>query len=210
MADVNVAVIYYSATGNVYAMARAAVAGAEKAGAEVRLRKVRELAPEEAIASNEGWSRHRLETQAVQEATLDDLAWADVIVFGTPTRFGTMAAQLKQFIDTAGPLWAQGKLVNKVMAGFVSVGTAHGGHEATLLSLFNTAYHWGAIIAPPGYADPLQFRTGNPYGASHTSANGQNPPSDDDLLATEFTAKRAAQIGMAVRHGFLHADPDEG
>src|SRR5262249_53874082 len=110
--SVNVAVIYYSATGTVFALAKAAATAAEKAGAEVRLRKVRELAPEEAIASNEGWAQHVQATQHVVEATLDDLEWADVVILGTPTRFGLPAAQIKQFLDTTGPLWAQGKLVN--------------------------------------------------------------------------------------------------
>src|SRR4051794_17008089 len=143
---VNAAVIYYSATGNVYALAQAVATGAEKAGAEVRLRKVRELAPDEAIASNEGWKAHALETRAVAEAELDDLEWADVVIFGTPTRYGNMAAQLKQFIDTSGPFWAAGKLADKVYSGFVSTGTAHGGQESTLLALANTFYHWGGII----------------------------------------------------------------
>jgi NAD(P)H dehydrogenase (quinone) len=203
MPDVNVLVTYYSATGNVYQMAQAAVLGAEKGGADVRLRKVRELAPQEAIASNEGWAAHAIETESVREAALEDLEWADVLVFGTPTRFGVMAAQIKQFIDETGPLWAQGKLVNKVMTGFVSTGTAHGGHETTLLSLFNVGYHWGCILVPPGYADPIQFQAGNPYGASHTSGNGKNPPNDVELQAVEFTARRATEVGAAVRRGML-------
>ncbi len=140
--SVHAAVIYYSATGNVYALARAVITGAEKAGAETRLRKVRELAPEEAVASNEGWQSHTLETQDIEEASLADLEWADAVLFGTPTRFGNVAAQVKQFMDTTGPLWAAGKLANKVYGGFVSTATAHGGqesnspgHEQHLLSL---------------------------------------------------------------------------
>jgi NAD(P)H dehydrogenase (quinone) len=157
-------VIYYSATGTTYALARAVEDGATSAGAEVRLRKVRELAPEQAIASNEGWAAHRLETQDVPEASLDDLEWADAIVMGAPTRYGLPAAQLKQFIDTTGPLWGAGKLVNKITSGFTSAATAHGGHETTLTALNNTFYHYGAIIVAPGYADPIQFAVGNPYG----------------------------------------------
>src|SRR5260370_21753692 len=108
---VNASVIYCSATGITYQMAVAAADAAEKAGDEVRLRKVRELAPDEAVASNEGWAAHQLATQQIPEATLDDLAWANAVIFGTPTRYGNVAAQLKQFIDTTGPLWAQGQLV---------------------------------------------------------------------------------------------------
>ena len=103
MSDVNVAIIYYSATGSVFELAQAAREAAEKAGAEVRLRKVHELAPQEAIASNEGWSKHALETQDVPEATPDDIDWADVVLFGTPTRYGNVASRLNQFFDTLAP-----------------------------------------------------------------------------------------------------------
>jgi NAD(P)H dehydrogenase (quinone) len=199
--DVKVSVIYYSATGSVYAMAQQAVEAAEKAGAEVRLRKVRELAPQEAIASNEGWSKHALETESVQEATPDDIVWADAVIFGTPTRYGNVAAQLKQFLDTLGPQWAQGQLANKVYTGFVSVGTGHGGHETTLLSLYNSIHHFGGVIVSPGYTDPLKFSDGNPYGASHTSANGANPPGETDLAAVAYSAKRATEIAAQLKRG---------
>lgn len=201
MPDVNVAIVYYSATGATYAMAVAAQEAAEKAGAEVRLRKVHELAPQEAIESNEGWSRHALETQDVPEATLDDLDWADVVVLGSPTRYGLPTAQLKQFIDTTGPLWGQGKLVNKVATSFTSAGTAHGGQETTITALNNTFYHWGAIIVPPGYADPIQFQAGNPYGTSHVSNNGATPPGDTELQAIAFQTRRAVEIGAALKRG---------
>lgn len=201
--SVNAAVIYYSATGSVYALAQAVATGAEKAGANTRLRKVRELAPDEAIAANEGWQAHALETQDVMEASLDDLEWADAVIIGTPTRYGNVAAQIKQFMDTTGPLWATGKLANKVYSGFVSTGTAHGGQESTLLAMANTFYHWGGVIAPPGYIDPIQFEAGNPYGASHISANGANPPGDLDLAAAEFTGRRAVEVAAALRAGGL-------
>ncbi len=196
-----VAVIYYSATGVTYQMAVEAAQAAEEAGAEARLRKVRELAPEEAIRSNSGWQAHRLETENVMEAELDDLAWADVVIFGTPTRYGVMAAQLKQFIDTSGPLWAQGALADKVYAGFCTTATAHGGQEATLLSMFNVFYHWGGIVVTPGYTDPSQFVAGNPYGASHTSNNGETQPDSVALGATALTARRAVQVADVLRRG---------
>ncbi len=205
MAEVQVAVIYYSATGSVYTLAQAAAEAAEKAGAEVRLRKVHELAPQEAIASNEGWSKHSLETESVAEATLDDLEWADVILLGSPTRYGLPTAQLKQFIDQTGPLWAQGKLVNKVASSFTSAGTSHGGQESTILAINNTFYHWGAIIVGPGYADPIQFQAGNPYGTSHVSANGATPPGETELAAIAFQARRATEIGAAVKRGLAAA-----
>jgi NAD(P)H dehydrogenase (quinone) len=189
-----VAVIYYSATGTTYHLARAVEQGAAAAGAEVRFRKVRELAPEEAIASNQGWAAHRLESQHVKEATNDDLAWADAIIFGTPTRYGLPTAQLKQFLDTTGKLWAEGSLVNKLCSSFTSSGTAHGGQETTIVNLNTTFYHWGAIIISPGYADPIQFQAGNPYGASFTSNNGGLRPDETALAAARFQGRRVAEL----------------
>ncbi|MEH0972044.1 NAD(P)H:quinone oxidoreductase [Micromonospora sp. CPCC 205546] len=200
-AQTKVAVIYYSATGITYQMAQAACEAAGEAGAEVRLRKVRELAPDEAIRSNSGWHAHHMETQDVPEVQLDDLSWADVVIFGTPTRYGVMAAQLKQFMDTTGPLWSQGALANKVYSAFCSTATLHGGQEATLLSMFNVFYHWGGVVVTPGYTDPSQFVAGNPYGASHTSNNGETAPDDIALGATALTVRRAVQIGAALKAG---------
>jgi NAD(P)H dehydrogenase (quinone) len=198
---VKVAIIYYSATGSVYQLAQAVREGAEKAGAEVRVRKVHELAPKEAIESNEGWSKHSLETQDVPEANADDILWADAVVFGTPTRYGNVAAQLKQFLDTLGPQWAQGLLANKIYSGFTSTGTAHGGQETTLLALYNSIYHFGGIIVPPGYTDPIKFQEGNPYGASHISANGANPPADQDLASAAYSGRRVAEIAAQFQRG---------
>lgn len=113
----NIAVIYYSSTGNVHALAEAVAEGATKAGAEVRLRRVAELAPAEAIDANDGWRAHADATAAVPVASLDDLRWADGFAFGSPTRYGNVSAQLKQFLDTTGPLWAAGELSDKVATG---------------------------------------------------------------------------------------------
>jgi len=201
MSDVKVSVIYYSATGSVYALAQRAVEAAEKAGAEVRLRKVQELAPKEAIASNEGWEKHALETQDVPVASAEDVVCADAVIVGTPTRYGNVAAQVKQFFDTLGPQWAQGQLANKVYTGFVSTGTNHGGQESTLLAMYNSFYHFGGIIVPPGYTDPSKFVDGNPYGASHISANGENPPQEQDLTAVAYSAKRAVEIAAQLKRG---------
>ncbi|GAA4637515.1 NAD(P)H:quinone oxidoreductase [Actinoallomurus vinaceus] len=196
-----VAVIYYSATGTVFELAKTAATAAEKAGAEVRLRKVRELAPEEAIAANQGWADHAEATQHVVEASLDDLEWADVIMLGAPTRYGLPAAQMKQFLDTTGPLWAQGRLINKIGTSFTATATRHGGQESTILALNNTFYHWGSIIVPPGYGDPIQFQAGNPYGASHTSNNGEDLPGDVERAAIEFQARRAVEVADTFLRG---------
>ncbi len=188
------AIIYYSATGTTYQLARGIEEGAKSAGAEIRFLKVRELAPEEAIASNQGWAAHRQETQNVAEATLDDLTWADALIFGTPTRYGLPTAQLKQFIDTTGPLWGTGQLANKIVSSFCSAATPHGGQESTILGLNNTFYHWGAIIVSPGYLNPVQFKSGNPYGVSFTSNNGQLKPDETALEAARFQGKRVAEV----------------
>jgi NAD(P)H dehydrogenase (quinone) len=188
------AIIYYSATGGTYELALAVAEGAREAGSEVKILKVKELAPEQAIASNEGWSSHRRETQHVPEVSLADLEWADVIIFGAPTRYGLPAAQLKQFIDTTGPLWAAGKLINKIASSFTTSATPHGGQETTILALNNTFYHWGCIIVPPGYGDPIQFAAGNPYGVSFTSQNGTVPPDETALASAKFQGRRTVQV----------------
>ncbi|HET7477875.1 MAG TPA: NAD(P)H:quinone oxidoreductase [Rubrobacteraceae bacterium] len=191
--SVKVAVIYYSATGNVYKLAQAIKEGAEEADAEVRLRKVHELAPEEAVKSNQGWYDHALMTEDVPEASMDDLEWADAYIFGTPTRFGNVSAQLKQFLDQTGGLWFQGKLADKVVSGFTSAQNAHGGQESTLLSMYNVFMHWGAILVTPGYTDPVLFESGgNPYGVSSTDG-GEGGPSEQELAAARYQGKRVAE-----------------
>lgn len=193
-----VAVIYYSATGNVHALAEAVAEGAGKAGAEVRVRRAPELAPAEAIDSNPAWRAHADATADVPVATHDDLRWADAYAFGTPTRFGNVAAQLKQFLDTTAPLWRAGDLSDKAATAFTSAINAHGGNESTLLALYNTMYHWGAIIVPPGYTDPaVSAAGGNPYGTAHPS--GQGAPADAILTAARYQGSRLVRIGAAVR-----------
>lgn len=197
---VNVSVIYYSSTGTTHAMAERLSQSAEKAGADVRLRKVAELAPEEAIRSNEDWVRHREETQDIAVATADDVVWSDVVLLGSPTRYGNVAAQLKQFLDALGPQWAQGQLADKVYAGFTSTQTAHGGQESTLLALYNTIHHFGGLIVSPGYTDPLKFVDGNPYGVSHvTGANNDAPLEDPQYAALDHMAERAVHVARRLK-----------
>jgi NAD(P)H dehydrogenase (quinone) len=196
---VNAAIIYYSATGTVHALAQAAADGAEKAGARVRLRKVAELAPPEAINASPAWSRHLQDSAGVPEACPDDVIWADAVLYGTPTRFGNPSSQLKAFIDSLGALWRQGGLADKVYSAFTASGTAHGGQESTLLALGNVFYHWGGIIVPPGYTDPIQFQTGNPYGTSHVVAD--TPPGDVVLEAARYQAQRVVDTAAALKAG---------
>lgn len=193
---VKVAIIYYSATATTYQLARGIEEGAQQAGAEIRFRKVRELAPPAAIEANSLWAEHVVATKNIPEATLQDLEWADAIIFGAPTRYGLPAAQLVQFLNTTGPLWGQGKLVNKIVSSFTSVATHHGGHETTITALNNTFYHWGSIIVPPGYADSVQFASGTPYGTSFTSQNGELDPDETALNAARFQGRRVVEVAQ--------------
>lgn len=199
MASVNIAIIHYSATGNVHALAQAAADGAEKTGANVRFRKVKELAPADAINANQAWSKHVEESSGIPEAELDDLRWADAVIFATPTRFGNPASQLKAFIDTTGPLWREGELADKVYSAITASGTLHGGQESTILALSNVFYHWGGIIVPPGYTDPVPFRTDNPYGTSHVASSG--PPNEVTLDAARYQARRVVDTAAALKAG---------
>lgn len=188
-----VAVIYYSSTGTNHSTAGAVAEGARAAGAEVRVRLVAETAPEGAIAGNPAWKAFVERSAGEPRAELADLEWADAIVFGSPTRFGNVAAQLKAFLDTAGGLWFQGKLANKVYAGFTSAQNAHGGQESTLLALYNSIYHFGGYIVTPGYTDPLVYASGgNPYGVSVTAGGGG--PSEADLAHARYLGKRVAEV----------------
>jgi NAD(P)H dehydrogenase (quinone) len=196
----NIAVIYYSATGHVHKLAEAIAEGATDAGADVRLRRVAELAPEEVIRQQDAWHEHYLATaETVPEVTLDDLGWADGFAFGSPTRYGLPAAQLKEFIDTTGPLWVQGLLENKVATSFTSSQNAHGGQESTLLALNNVFYHWGAVIVPPGYTNKVVYGAGgNPYGTSYPSG-GDSGVRAEALVAAHYQGFRLAQYAARLR-----------
>ena len=191
-----IAVIYYSATGAVHALAEAIAAGASDAGADVRLRRAAELAPDSAIDQNPLWRQHVTATDAVAEAALEDLLWADAFAFGTPSRFGAPAAQLKNFIDQAGGLWAQGSLADKPVTAFTSAHNRHGGNEATILSLSNVFYHWGSLIVPPGYTDPaVAAAGGNPYGAALSGGGAAEGGHDPAVLeAARYQGRRLAQV----------------
>ncbi|MFI6066551.1 NAD(P)H:quinone oxidoreductase type IV [Micromonospora sp. NPDC051227] len=198
---VKLALIYYSSTGTGTEIARTMAGAAEAAGAEVRVRKVAELAPQAAIDSNPLWAAHDAATADVPAPTPEDLSWADAVIFGSPTRFGNIAAQLKQFFDTLSPLWQAGGLADKVYSGFTSAGTRQGGHESTLLAMYNTIHHFGGIIVPPGYTDPVKFVDGNPYGTSHHAVWGPDLGSidDDTRNAARHQAERVVRIARALK-----------
>lgn len=167
MSKPKIAVIYYSTYGTNHAIAEAAAKAAEEAGAEVRLRKVRETAPAEVVKGQDAWQAQADRTAHIEVVTLEDMEWADGYFFSGPTRYGVVASQIRAFIDTLGPLWMKGALANKTFTATTSAQNPHGGQEATLLSLYTTAMHWGAILVPPGFTDPaVSAAGGNPYGYS--------------------------------------------
>jgi NAD(P)H dehydrogenase (quinone) len=206
MHKIKVAVIYYSSTGANYQLAKWAAEGAEGAGAEVKIVKVKELAPESAIASNPLWKKNVEATAAVPEASMDDLEWADVYIFSAPTRYGNLPAQMKQFLDMAGGLWLQGKLMNKVVTAMTSAQNPHGGQEATILALYTTMYHWGCIVVSPGYTDPVLYAAGgNPYGTSvSVSPEGKMQP--DVRKAVHHQARRAVTIASWLQAGSSNSE----
>jgi NAD(P)H dehydrogenase (quinone) len=188
-------VIYYSATGHGTSMANRVAAAAQAAGAEVRVRHVAETRDPESFAHNPAWTANYQATKDQPPATGDDIVWADAVIFGSPTRFGSVASQMRNFLDTLGGLWSDGKLADKVYAGFTSSNTAHGGQETTLLTLYVTLMHFGGIIVPPGYTDQLKFVDGNPYGASLTAGHDNIGAFDEATNnALDHLAKRVVAV----------------
>ncbi|MGD3106600.1 NAD(P)H:quinone oxidoreductase [Streptomyces sp. YGL11-2] len=202
--DVNVAVIYYSSTGTIAELARLIADAAEHAGADVRLRRAAELAPQAAIDANPAWAANVTATADILEASHEDMIWADAVIFGTPTRFGNVTSQLKQFLDTLGGLWQQGRLADKVYSGFTGSATAHGGQESTLLALYHSVHHFGGILIAPGYTDPAKFTDGNPYGTSHVG--GPDTPVDANArTAARIQAERVVKFTKAIKAGLSAA-----
>lgn len=193
----NVVVVYYSMRGMTHRLAEAVADGAAGAGAEVRLRRVRETAPAEVVAGVPEWQAAQDAIAHVPEAGAEDIVWADGIAFGSPTRFGGPASQLRAFVDTLGPLWLSGELTDKVGTSFTSAKTNHGGQEATILALNTAFYHWGCAIVPLGYAHPIvRHETGNPYGASAIT-EGVDGPSDAEIGAARHQGERLARWAAA-------------
>ncbi len=189
------AIIYYSATGHGTSMAKRVAAAAEAAGAEVRVRPVAETRDPESFAKNPAWTANYEATKDLPHATGDDIDWADAVIFGSPTRFGSVASQLRDFLDSLGGMWSEGKLADKVYAAFTSSNTAHGGQETTLLTLYVTLMHFGGIIVPPGYTDALKFVDGNPYGASLIAGHDNISEFDDATNnALDHMAKRVVSV----------------
>lgn len=201
MKDLKLAVIFYSSTGTNFQLAKwAAEAGREAGAGEVRLLKIEETAPQEAINENKDWKENMEAMRDVQTAALDDLDWADAIIFSVPTRYGNLPSQFAAFMDTTGGLWFQGKLANKVVSGMTSAQNIHGGQETTLISLYKSMFHWGAIIAAPSYTDPVLFEAGgNPYGVSVSA--GKDNLNENARKAVFHQAKRTITVARWVKSG---------
>lgn len=199
-----VLVAYYSATGNVAALAHALAAGAQSVGADVRVMRVAETAPPEAIAANPKWQAW-LDQVTDPLVTLDDLAWCDGLAVGSPTRFGGPTSQMKAFLDTTGGLWFADALSSKVCTAFTSASTLHGGLESTILAINNHFYHWGSLIMPLGYTtEHVRKFTGNPYGASFVSRSGA-ATDDVSLQAASEQGARLATVTRDLLIGRQHA-----
>lgn len=179
---VKLAIVYYSTYGTNHQMAEIAAEAARAAGAEVRVLRVAETAPKEVVEGQDAWKAQAERSADIPVATPADMEWANAYLFSAPTRFGTVASQMRAFIDTLGGQWFSGALANKAVTAMTSAQNPHGGQESTLLGLYTTMMHWGAVIVTPGYTDQAIFASGgNPYGYSHTAG-------------TEFDEKARASI----------------
>ena len=192
-------IIYYSTYGSNVQMAKWAEEAALKLGAEVRVRQIQELAPQAVIDSQPGWKANQEATKDIPVANSDDIVWADAVLFAVPTRFGNVPSQFKQFIDIQGGIWATGKTVNKAVSAMTSAQNPHGCQEATLLSLYTSMFHWGAIVVTPGYTDAsVGLAGGNPYGTSVTI--GQDGKMVENVRpAVEHQVKRLLDVAAKLK-----------
>lgn len=189
----NIGIVYYSMSGNHFEMAKELAQGIEEAGGKPHLRRVPELIPQEIIES-QGLVEVQEAQSDIQEASVEELEQFDGILFGSPTRYGSAAAQLQNFLDQTGALWAEGKLVGKAAGFFTGASTLHGGHESTILSMSTFAYHQGMVIVPVGYGVAAEVGStqtgGSPYGVTtHNPQEGKDGLSDDEkAIAKAYTA----------------------
>jgi NAD(P)H dehydrogenase (quinone) len=199
-----VLVVFYSMYGHLYKMAEAVAEGVKEVpGATVELRRVPETLPAEVLKMM-GAVEAQKAFAYVPICTVDELATADAIIFGAPTRYGNMCGQMRQFLDATGQLWVKGALVGKVGSVFTSSATQHGGQESTILSFHTTLLHQGMVIVGLPYAFQGQMRIdeitgGSPYGASTiTGGQGERMPSENELAAAHFQGKHVATIAAKL------------
>jgi NAD(P)H dehydrogenase (quinone) len=197
-------IVFYSMYGHIYKMAQAAAEGVKEVpGAEVTLRRVPETLSDEVLGKM-GALEAQKSMANIPVCKVDELAGADAILFGAPTRFGNMCGQMRQFLDATGQLWAKGALVGKVGSVFTSSGTQHGGQESTILTFHITLLHQGMVIVGLPYAFAGQTRMdeitgGSPYGASTiVGGKGERMPSENELAAARWQGKHAATIAAKL------------
>jgi len=199
---VKILVLYYSMTGNVYRMAKLVAEGAREAGAEAVIKTVPELIPQEIIQSQEFMRKAREEQAQVPIAQPDELVNYDGIIVGTPTRYGSMCAQMRNFWDQTGGVWMKGALVGKPAGVFSSTGTMHGGQETTIICTMVTLLHHGMIMVGVPYTVPQLITTqsgGTPYGPSHVAGNPPtNPVTDDEAAICRALGKRVAEVATKL------------
>ncbi len=202
-------VVFYSMYGHIYRLAEAVAAGAgEVPDSEVSLYQVAELVPD-AVLEKSGAKAARAAFAHVPLAQPEQLAEADAILFGTPTRFGNMCAQMRNFLDQTGGLWAKGALIGKVGSVFTSTATQHGGQETTLTSFHTTLLHQGMVIVGVPYSESRQMTLaeitgGSPYGASTiTGGDGSRQPSENELAIARFQGRHVAEIALRLKRGTL-------
>lgn len=195
-----IVIVFHSLYGHIYRMAEAVAEGVrEVEGAEVRLLQVPETLPDRVLEEMGAIDAKKMFSH-VPEATTDDLENADAIVFGTPTRFGMMTAQMRAFLDSTGDLWVKGALIDKVGSVFTSSNTQHGGQESTILSFHTTLLHQGMLIAGVPYSEVRQMTTdeitgGSPYGSSTVAgSDGSRVPSENELAIARTQGRRVADI----------------
>jgi len=192
-------IVFYSRSGSVEALALAAAGAAREAGAEVRLRRAREVADEKSMSQVKGWLDEARRQNALHEAPAkEDVEWADAILFGTPCYFGAMATELKNVFDQLGPQWKRGALAGKVGGAFAAASWPHGGTEVVTLSLYAPMAHLGMVIVPTGYTDEAMLEAGSPYGASSIVGAENRPPRDEDLDAARHQGRRMVAITAAL------------
>ncbi len=190
-----ITVLFYSTYGTNHAIAQEAARAAEEAGAEVRLRRCAETAPQAVVDGQDAWREQLDKMKDIPEAKPEDMEWADGYFISAPTRFGVAASQFRAFIDTLGPQWQSGALANKAVTATTSAQNPHGGQETTIQSIYVTAMHWGAIIVPPGYADGVKFEDGgNPYGYSCEPG----PLDETGKKSVAFQAKRLVEFAGKI------------
>lgn len=203
--NTKVQVVFYSMYGHVYRMAEAVAEGARSVpGVEVVLRQVPETLPDDVIAKM-GAAEARKAFAHVPVADTADLPQADAVIFGTPTRFGNMCAQMRAFLDRTGGLWAKGALVGKIGSVFVSTGTQHGGQETTITSFHSTLLHHGMLIAgcpytEPGLTNMAEITGGSPYGAGTLAdGDGSRLPSANELAIARFQGAHVAALARKLK-----------